>query len=227
MSSLVDLNTTSQAKVWSSLWFKYESENWPLTFPVKCELALHQRRSFFDDLGLHSTPNNPIFLEDRYKDCSIFCVRCLQGEDMYTILRASALRCSTKKEKDDWLSIVIHLCALCEKWRFPLIFNEAMCHFALLQDSPLMVPEHIRIIYQVTMPGSSLRRLAVDIVMSEDESGTGELRRRAYLEYAGLFKDQAEFQDALWKKFQLPLSSLFFGSNFVDARLLKEYHMKV
>ncbi|KAF7876832.1 hypothetical protein EAF04_001915 [Stromatinia cepivora] len=226
MSSLVVPNITTRVKVWSSLWIKFEREYWPVRFPVKCEHALHHRRRFFDDLGLHSTPNNPIFLEDRYKDSFIIFIKCLQGEPTETILRIRALRCTMKKEKDDWLSIVIHLCALCETWGFPLIFNEAIRHFALLQDSPLMVPEHIRTIYQVTIFGSSLRRLAVDIIMSEDESGSGELRQRAYLEYSGLVKDQPEFRINMWQKLQLSLSSLFVGI-FVNELLLVEYQMKV
>ncbi|CAD6443254.1 c2607a8d-04e6-4e1b-9319-29b6924052e5 [Sclerotinia trifoliorum] len=227
MSSLFDLNIASQENAWSSLWILYEGESWPVRFSVKCENALRERKSFFYDLGLHSTPNNPIFLENSYKDSSVLLMRCLQGEDMYTVLKSHVQKSFTDEEKDNWSRIVIHLCALCEKWGFPLIFNEAMFQFAILQDSPMVPPEHILLIYKLTVPGSSLRRLAVDIVMSEEEGGTGELRQQAFSKYKSLFSDQVELLDAMWAKFQFPLSSFFRCMDFRARRHWVNYNMKV
>lgn len=227
MSDLFDLNISSQGNAWFSLWIKYEGEDWPVRFSVKCEAALSHRQSFFFDLGLHYHPNNPIFLEDRYKDSSVFLMRCLQGESVLTVLRSHEEKRFTDEEKDKWSRMLIHLCALCERWGLPHIFNEATYQFAILQESPLVPPEHIVLIFKVTVPGSSLRRLAVNMVMSERNDGIGEARLQAYLRYKSLFSDETELLDALREKLQLPLSSVFWYSGFMKRSAWAIYYMKV
>lgn len=169
-----------------------------------------------------SSPVQHAVIPDRYAAALSLLVKWLQVGYSDNLLVAGERAYCPEKE-DRWLTIIIHLCALCEKWKIPIVFNQAIDHFTFLQKFPPMNPEHIRTIYQSTNIGSSLRRLVVDIIAGEG----GALLEKGHLRYFVLATHEMEFMADMWERLILPRSALFDGNGTVMLDHLVGYHMQV
>ncbi|RAL60679.1 hypothetical protein DID88_009997 [Monilinia fructigena] len=117
-----------------------------------------------------------------------------------------------------WPTSVIELCVLCERLECPLIFNDAIDHFALLHTSQDISEESIKKIYELTSPQSSLRRLAADIISSQAQQGV-------HVRYISLASIIPEFLADMWLRLPLRGSSLYDDNRVIIHDALTDYHM--
>ncbi|KAF5874767.1 uncharacterized protein Bfra_004785 [Botrytis fragariae] len=157
-----DSPTSPFARNWSPFYVKFRSEQYPMKYEVENK-RVSIKNTFFNDLGLHSTPGEAYILDDCFRLPLQLFLRWLQEDHMDAIL------CKVMTEhiplfNDTWAIAVVHLCLLCENWGFPLAFNAAMDHLIHLRDFSFMVPKQIEAIYKTTYAGSGLRRLIADVL---------------------------------------------------------------
>ncbi|KAB8293422.1 hypothetical protein EYC80_007737 [Monilinia laxa] len=117
-----------------------------------------------------------------------------------------------------WPTSVIELCVLCERLECPLIFNDAIDHFALLHTSQDISEESIKKIYDLTSPQSSLRRLVTDIIASKTEQG-------AHVRFISMASIIPEFLADMWLRLPLRGSSLYDENHVMIHDALTGYHM--
>lgn len=119
-----------------------------------------------------------------------------------------------------WPTSVIDLCVLCELLECPLIFNDAIDHFALLHTSQDISEESIKRIYETTDRQSSLRRLVADIISSQAAQG-------GHLKYITIATVIPEFLADMWLRLPLRGSSLYSHDGVMIHDGLTDYHLIV
>lgn len=216
------------AKNWSPFYVKFPSEQYPIKYDVENE-RVSTKNTFFNDLGLHRTPDLALRLDGCFRIPLQLILRWLQEDHMDVILSELQKRehqplFDNTSGENAWTNTVIHLCILCENWDFPLAFNAAMNHLLHLRDFSFMAPKQIEAIYRITHAGSILRGLIVDIISSTTPQDT--MRRLGSLESSLPDEKFEELLDDLRTR-EVPEHSLFDSAgNLIIGRLV-EYHMKL
>lgn len=181
------------------------------------------KNTFFSDLGLHCTHDTAYELDDCFELPLQLFLRWLQEDHMDAIL-SEAEMVHQPLFNETWSVVVVHLCLLCEHWKFPLAFNAAMDHLIHLRDFSFMAPNQIEAIYNATCAGSGLRRLIGDILSMGDYQEQGK-----HLGLLGSSIAGEVFEELLddMRTRELPELSLFDDAGNVRECQLAEYHMKL
>ncbi|TEY76384.1 hypothetical protein BOTCAL_0059g00140 [Botryotinia calthae] len=216
------------AKNRSPFYVKFPNEQYPIKYDVENK-RVSTKNTFFNDLGLHRTPDLALRLDDCFRIPLQLILRWLQEDHMDVILSELQKRehqpfFDNTSGENAWTNTVIHLCILCENWDFSLAFNAAMDHLLHLRDFSFMAPKQIEAIYRITKAGSILRGLIVDIISSTTPQDT--MKRLGSLENSHSDKKFEELLDDLRIR-EVPKHSLFDSAGNLRIDQLVEYHMKV
>ncbi|KAF7917470.1 uncharacterized protein EAE98_010233 [Botrytis deweyae] len=217
-----DLLNSPFARNWSPFYVKFRGKRLPIIYHVENK-RVSTKNTFFNDLGLHCTHDEPYVLDDCFQIPLQLFLRWLQEDQMDTIL-SEAKREHKPLFNETWAIVVVHLCLLCECWEFPVAFNAAMDHLIHLRDFSFMMPHQIEAIYKATCAGSGLRRLIGDLL------SIGKYQEQ--MEHLGLLQREIvgevfeELLDNMITR-ELPETSLFDDAGNVRNGQLAEYHMKL
>ncbi|KAF7956404.1 hypothetical protein EAE96_003745 [Botrytis aclada] len=217
-----DLTISPFAKNWCTFYVKFRSDPYPTKYDVE-KKRVSTKNTFFHDLGLHRTPEEPYPLDDCFRFPLLLILQWLQEDHMEVLLCQAKIR-HKPAFNETWAIVVVRLCVLCEYWDFPVAFNAAMDHLIYLRDFSFMAPKQIEAIYKTTDAGSCLRRLIGDMLSIKND-------QEQSLDFGSLKNsiDGEVFEELLngMRTRELPNPPLFDPAGNIRFAQLVEYHMKL
>ncbi|KAI9641307.1 hypothetical protein NHQ30_010109 [Ciborinia camelliae] len=207
------------------VWARFGTEVCIAKYTIRTENVRRQKSNSLIIRLSNTSYGSPVEVEGCFRAAFILLAGWLR-EGVCEDFSRELLRRSEAKEtvgpsiRDPWPGTVLSLCILCDEWRCPIVFNEAIDHFALLHETQLVTPQNVWIIYDETRDKSCLRRLVIDIIASQG-GGKGHL---IYLELA---KSRLDFMTDMWRRLRLPDALLFKKPGVVEKDRFVEYHMAV